>query len=164
MIREAVDEGMLTCAFTGGEPFLREDFEEIYCKAFDLGLRITIFTNAILIGKKQLAFLKKRIPDHVSISLYGASERSYQELCLNGNGYYRTMASIEALYVAGVPITVKTLALSPLLGEFEAIGSVGEKYQCQAAIDIYVGPGRDDPRPAGHPRRRGRVPAQRRDA
>ena len=145
MIREATYEGMLVCTFTGGEPFLREDFEEIYCKAFDMGLRITIFTNAILIGSKQLAYLKKRLPDHISISLYGASENSYQELCSYGEGYHRAITSIDALHAAEIPITLKTLALRPLLGEFEAMGNVAAKYQCKAGIDIYLGPVRDEP-------------------
>jgi pyrroloquinoline quinone biosynthesis protein E len=61
MIRQAADQGLLKCTFTGGDPFMREDFEEIYCKAYDMGLRISIFTNGILIGKKH------SIADHGSV-------------------------------------------------------------------------------------------------
>lgn len=144
MIRCAVDAGMLMCTFSGGEPFIRDDFEEIYCKAYDMGLRISIFTNAILIGERQRKYLRKRMPSCISVSLYGASEKSYAEICGSGSSFHRAMDSIDALCAQGFPLEIKTLALKPLVDEYEAIGRIAAQYHCPAKIDVYLGPGRDD--------------------
>ncbi len=145
MIRQAVDSGMLTCTFTGGEPFIREDFEEIYCKAYDMGLRLIVFTNATLIGEREIAFLSKRKPDYLSISLYGATEESYRELCGTGGGFHRVAEAIDLLLGAGLNVELKTLALHPLLHEYEAIGQFAAEHHCPVKIDVYLGPCRDDP-------------------
>lgn len=145
LIKEAADVGMLGCAFTGGDPFMRDDFEEIYCKSYDMGLRISIFTNGILIGNKQTAYLAKRVPDIVSISVYGASEDSYEQICGNGSNYFQMRLSLDRLHEAGIPFEIKVLAINPLLGEFEAIGHMAQTYQCPSSFSEYLGPGRDDP-------------------
>ena len=156
MIRHAADAGMLMCTFSGGEPFLREDFEEIYCKTYDMGLRISIFTNAILIGERQRNYLRKRMPRNISVSLYGASENSYAEICDSDGSFHRAMESLDALCVQGFPTEIKALALKPLLDEYEAIGRIAAQRHCPAKIDVYLGPGRDD---AGRLIRKWRVPA-----
>lgn len=145
LIKEAVNAGMLGCAFTGGDPFMREDFEEIYCKSYDMGLRVSIFTNGILIGDKQIAYLSKRIPDTVSISVYGASKETYDQVCGNGANYEKLIASLNRLHDARIPIDLKVLAIRPLIDDFEAIGCMGQTYQCPISFNDYLGPGRDDP-------------------
>src|SRR3989338_1780551 len=46
ILKEAVSLGCHTVKFTGGEPFLRKDFKELYVFARKAGLRAIIFTNA----------------------------------------------------------------------------------------------------------------------
>jgi MoaA/NifB/PqqE/SkfB family radical SAM enzyme len=145
MIRQAAEQGLLKCTFTGGDPFMREDFEEIYCKAYDMGLRINIFTNGILIGKKQRAYLSRRVPDLISISLYGASEATYQAVCGGKDNFRRTMESLDGLHTAGLAFELKVLAMHPLLNEYEAMGRIAAKYHCPGRFEAYIGPGRDDP-------------------
>jgi MoaA/NifB/PqqE/SkfB family radical SAM enzyme len=145
MIREAADLGLLKCSFTGGDPFMREDFEEIYCNAYDMGLRISIFTNGILIRKKQRAYLEKRIPDLISVSLYGASEAAYKAVCGGEGNFRRTVESLDGLRAAGLNFELKALAMRPLMNEYEAMGSIAAKYHCPGNFDPYMCPGRDDP-------------------
>jgi len=145
MIRQVADLGLLKCAFTGGDPFMREDFEEIYCKAYDMGLRIGIFTNGILIGEKQRAYLAKRVPDIISISLYGASEAAYRAVCGGEGNFRRTKESLDGLRAAGLAFELKALAMRPLMDEYEAMGRIAVMYHCPGKFDPYMCPGRDDP-------------------
>ncbi len=145
MLRQAVDLGMLKCAFTGGDPFMRDDFEEIYCKAYDMGLRVSIFTNGILIGKKQRAYLSKRLPELISISLYGASEAAYGAVCGGEDNFHRTIESLDGLLAAGLVFELKALAMRPLINEYEAMGRITAKYNCPGRFSVYMSPGRDDP-------------------
>ena len=144
MIRQAADLGLFRCVFTGGDPFMREDFEEIYCKAYDMGLRVSIYTNGILIGKKQLAYFEKRVPDLISISLYGASEAAYHAVCGGEGNFRRTMESLDGLRDAGLAFELKVLAMRPLLNEYEAMGRIMTMYHCPGKFDAYMCPGRDD--------------------
>lgn len=61
MLKEAAFLGCITVCFTGGEPLLRKDFEELYIFARKSGLKVFILTNATLITKR-LAELFFRIP------------------------------------------------------------------------------------------------------
>jgi MoaA/NifB/PqqE/SkfB family radical SAM enzyme len=144
MIRQAADMGLLRCAFTGGDPFMREDFEEIYCKAYDMGLRVSIYTNGILIKHRQRAYLKKRMPDLISISLYGASESTYRAVCGGGGNFHRTMESLDGLRGAGIAFELKVLAMRPLIDEYEKLGRIAVKYSCPGKFDPYICSGRDD--------------------
>ncbi len=49
ILKEAASLGCLTARFTGGEPLLREDFEELYVFARKQGLKVMLFTNTTLI-------------------------------------------------------------------------------------------------------------------
>ena len=48
LLDEAAGLGCLVVRLTGGEPLLRDDFEEIYLHARQLGMRVMLFTNATL--------------------------------------------------------------------------------------------------------------------
>src|SRR4030065_2931581 len=48
ILKEAATLGCLTVRFTGGEPLLRDDFEELYLYARKSGLKVLLFTNATL--------------------------------------------------------------------------------------------------------------------
>jgi len=61
ILKEAASLGLLSVRFTGGEPLLREDFEEIYLYARRLGLKVLLFTNATLISP-HLVELFSQIP------------------------------------------------------------------------------------------------------
>ena len=61
-------QGMLWLCFTGGDPFSRKDFLELYAYAKDKGFIITIFTNAYSINKRIVTVPPKiitaRAPPH----------------------------------------------------------------------------------------------------
>ena len=61
VLREAASLGCAAVRFTGGEPLLRDDFEELYIFSRRLGLRVIIYTNATLISRG-LAELFSRLP------------------------------------------------------------------------------------------------------
>jgi hypothetical protein len=72
LLGEAAALGCLVVRFTGGEPLLRPDFEEIYRHARQLGLRVMLFTNATLLTPR-LARLLRDVPplETVEVSIYG---------------------------------------------------------------------------------------------
>lgn len=123
ILAEAAALGCLSVRFTGGEPLLREDFEEIYTFARRQGLKVQLFTNATLITLK-LADIFARMPplEKIEVSVYGMSQRSYEAVTKVPGSFQAAMRGIEMLRERGVPFVVKSVVLPPNrseLSEFE---------------------------------------------
>ena len=108
ILAEAATLGCLGVRFTGGEPLLRKDFEEIYIAARKLGMRATIFTNATLVSPR-LADLLARVPplEPLEITLYGMTRETYESLSRTPGSFDAAMAGIGLLRERKVPFVVK---------------------------------------------------------
>ena len=106
LAREARDAGTLLLLLTGGEPMLHPDFEDIYLKCREMGLLVTVNTNATLIDDEKVRFFKENPPQRLNITLYGASEETYERLCGNGKAFKRVVSAIEKLNEANVKIRI----------------------------------------------------------
>ena len=100
--RAARDRGMLYLLLTGGEPFLRPDFREIFQALHRMGLIISINSNATMIDEQTVQWLKQTPPSRINITLYGASDETYARLCGNPNGYTQATKAIRLLKEAGI--------------------------------------------------------------
>lgn len=79
--KEAHDAGMLYLLLTGGEPLLWRDFWQLYEELVDMGFLVSINTNGSLIDDEAVARFKKRPPQKLNITLYGANDETYRRLC-----------------------------------------------------------------------------------
>lgn len=108
ILAEAASLGCLSVRFTGGEPLLREDFEEIYLAARKLGLKAAVFTNATLVSPR-LADLLARVPplEPLEVTLYGMTRETYETLSRAPGSFDAAMAGIGVLRERKVLFTVK---------------------------------------------------------
>jgi radical SAM protein with 4Fe4S-binding SPASM domain len=124
ILKEAAALGCLSVRFTGGEPLLREDFQEIYLFARRLGLKVFLFTNATLITL-ELADLFSRIPPgkKIEVSVYGMSQKSYEAVTRMQSSFHAAMRGMALLQERGIPFVGKAAVLPANkedLDEFEA--------------------------------------------
>jgi len=121
ILKEAAALGCLTVRFTGGEPLLRNDFEENYLFARRLGLKVLIFTNATLITP-HLADLLSRIPplEKIEISVYGMEKRSYEAVTRNPGSFDAAWRGINLLLERKIPFVVKGALLPPNKEEIDS--------------------------------------------
>ena len=103
--KEARDAGMLFLLLTGGEPFLRSDFPEIYLGLRRLGLIVSVNTNASLLTDEILAAFKASPPARVNVSLYGGSSDTYCKLCGNA-AYDAVTGNILRMKAAGIHVKI----------------------------------------------------------
>lgn len=98
ILKEAASLGCLTVRFTGGEPLLRDDFQEIYRNARNLGLRVVIITNGTLITPG-LADLFQKIPPlgKIAVSVYGIDRESYESVSRTPGSYAAFRKGIDLL-------------------------------------------------------------------
>lgn len=112
ILSEAASLGCLSVRFTGGEPLLREDFEEIYLFARRLGLRVLIFTNGTLISQR-LAKLFSQFPprERIEVSVYGMKKDSYEAVTRSKGSFNSAWQGIHRLLENKIPFVVKSVLL-----------------------------------------------------
>jgi radical SAM protein with 4Fe4S-binding SPASM domain len=112
IIDEIVDEGCLYFTITGGEPLLRQDFLDIYTYAKKKGLLVSIFTNGTLITPHVADYLQEWQPVQVEISVYGATQETYEKVTGVPGSYERCMVGIQLLLDRGIKLALKTMAMT----------------------------------------------------
>lgn len=112
LLDQIVDEGCLWLLLTGGEPLLRADFLDIYTYAKRKGLLITLFTNGTLITPRIADFLEEWQPFVVEITLYGRTKETYERVTGVPGSYERCLRGIELLHERGLPLRLKTMAMT----------------------------------------------------
>lgn len=100
----AKDAGLLYLLLTGGEPFLHPQFRQILEGLHRLGLIITLNSNGTLIDADNVKWLTACPPVRINISLYGASDATYEKLCGNPRGFTQVTNAIRLLQEAGIPV------------------------------------------------------------
>lgn len=104
--------GTLYVCLTGGEIFLRDDFEEIYIHAVKNGLLVSLFTNATLITPRIADTLAAYRPALVDITLYGATRETYERVTGVKGAYDACMRGIGLLRERGIKLGLKTVVLT----------------------------------------------------
>lgn len=118
---ETVSLGCLSVRFTGGEPLLRKDFEELYVFTRRLGIKVLLFTNAALVTP-DLAELFSRIPplENIEVSIYGMKKSSWEAVTRVPGSYETAQRGINLLLKYKIPFIVKSAFLPPNKCEIDA--------------------------------------------
>ncbi|MCQ2507469.1 MAG: radical SAM protein [Dorea sp.] len=139
--QEACRQGMLYLLLTGGEPWIREDFSDLYKELVKLGLRISINTNGILLKEEILKTLKAYPPEQINLTIYGAGRNTYQKLCGYGDGYDRFCENLMWLKEAGLPLVLNTTFTRWNLDDMEALVEFARKAELPIRTASYLFPG-----------------------
>ncbi len=112
IIDEITEAGCLWLLLTGGEIFAREDFLEIYTHAKKNGLLVTLFTNGTSVTREIADYLVQWRPFAIEITLYGHTQETYERLTRVPGSFDRCMRGIRLLKERGLPLKLKTVAVS----------------------------------------------------
>jgi radical SAM protein with 4Fe4S-binding SPASM domain len=112
ILDELADAGCLWLLFTGGEILARRDFLDIYTHARRNGFLITLFTNGTLITPRVADHLAKYRPFSIEITLYGRTRETYERLTGIPGSYDKCMRGIELCLERGLPLRLKTVAVT----------------------------------------------------
>lgn len=132
--------GVLFLLITGGEPLLHPDFKQIYLGLRQMGMILTINTNATLINEEWAAFFGHYPPRRINITLYGADERAYRDLCHYPGGFQRTVEAIRLLKQSGVDVKVSCSLTKANQNDWEKVIRIGEELDVPVREDTYMCP------------------------
>lgn len=137
--KAAVAQGMVFLLLTGGEPFLRKDFREIYSGLKQLGLLISINTNASLITDDMIEFLRQDPPMRINVTLYGASEETYVRLC-GVPMFNRVLDRIRKMKDAGLSVKINATITRENACDIEEIYRIGQELGIHVKSTAYLFP------------------------
>jgi radical SAM protein with 4Fe4S-binding SPASM domain len=112
ILDELADAGCLWLLFTGGEIFARRDFLDIYTHARRKGFLITLFTNGTMVTPRIADHLATYRPFSIEITMYGRTRETYERLTGIPGSYAKCMRGIELLVERGLPLRLKTVAVT----------------------------------------------------
>lgn len=136
---DAKNKGMIFVLLTGGEPFVRKDFFEIYEAMKSMGLLISINSNGSMLEGKVLEKLLNNPPFRMNISLYGGCNETYQRMC-GLPMYEKVLKNICTLKENGIDVRIN-LSITPYNCEdMEMIHNISEKYQIPVKASSYMYP------------------------
>lgn len=138
LLDEIVDAGCLWLLITGGEPLLRPDFKDIYIYAKKKGLLITLFTNGTPINSEIAEFLAEWKPFSIEITLYGATEKTYEGITRTHGSYRRCMSGIELLLERNLPLKLKTMAMRQNVHEIQSMKRYAEGIGLEFRFDPMI--------------------------
>lgn len=154
-IAEAADrEGMLYLLLTGGEPFLYPDFWYLYEELNRMGFIISINTNGSLIDENTVERLLQRPPMKINITLYGATDSTYEALCGVRGVFSRVDRAITMLREAGIAVKLNGALTPDNICDLEACVRYAQERGLIYETNTYMFPPvRRDPSMAGVNRR-----------
>lgn len=120
LARQAREQGMLYLLLTGGEPLLWPDFWPLYEQLIRMGFLISINTNGSLIDDEAVARFRRLPPTRINITLYGASDATYERLCGAKNVFARVDHAIRALKSAGITVKLNGSLTPQNIGDLAA--------------------------------------------
>lgn len=127
--RQAKELGMLFVTLTGGEPFLHPDFWEIYNGLTEMGMLVDIYSNGCLINEEIVERLKANPPLNMKISIYGASDETYETMCGYKNGFTKLKHALGLLKEAGIPFYCTSMLVHENKDDLQAIYAFAHSLQ-----------------------------------
>lgn len=139
LAESAKNQGMVFALLTGGEPFIRKDFFEIYEAMKNMGLLVSVNSNGSLLYGKTLERLLESPPCRINISLYGASDETYANMC-GTTAYKKILESILMLKNNGVDVCIN-LSITPYNHQdIKKIHDIAKEHELPIKASSYMYP------------------------
>lgn len=139
LARQAAEQGMVFALLTGGEPFLRKDFFEIYRAMKDMGILVSINSNGSLLSGEIRERLLAEPPQRMNISLYGGCRETYRSMC-GSDAFDRVVENIRALKEAGVDVSLN-LSITPFnRQDLQKIYAISRELEVPVRASSYMYP------------------------
>lgn len=138
--RQARDQGMAFLLLTGGEPTLRQDFCEIYEGLAQMGLSITLNTNATMLTAPIRSLWERLPPAQVNVTLYGTCREDYQALCGNADAFDAVVEGLDWLNKNGILVHLNTTMVPTNVAKWEEIEAFARERGLELRMTTYCFP------------------------
>ena len=104
-------------------------FAETHARAWDMGMMIQISSNGSRLDRpKTLDLLTARRPYRLTLSLYGATEESYDGMTRRRGSFRRFMRGLAAAHEAGLPMRINIVVSNRNAHEIPQMKAIADRY------------------------------------
>ena len=136
----ARQEGLLYPLLTGGEPFLHPEFFKILEGMRSMGMQVSVNSNGTLIDRETAKLLAKHRPLRINLTLYGASEEAYQNLCGHGDAFRRVREAVALLKEYNIPVKFNASITPENVNDLEAMIAYAKSQDSPIQVATYMFP------------------------
>lgn len=126
ILDQLAELGTYSISFTGGELLTRLDWLDILTHAREKGFSFFILTNATMITEEVACSLKALEPHQIDVSMYGASEETYEKVTRVKGSFKKFVRGVAWLKEKGIPFILKSIILTPNFHEAELMRRFSE--------------------------------------
>jgi len=108
IVGELAEAGVVSIAFSGGEPLMRQDFYEVAMEAKRKGMYVALATNGTLINRGTARKLKQSGVGYVEISLDAAAPEIHDGFRGIAGSFQKTLRGIETCVKEGIFTCIAT--------------------------------------------------------
>jgi MoaA/NifB/PqqE/SkfB family radical SAM enzyme len=129
LLQVMADAGVLWLQLTGGEPLIDRLFAQTHAAAWDMGMMIQISSNGSRLDQpKTLDLLTARRPYRLTLSLYGATEVSYDAMTRRRGSFRRFMRGLAAAHEAGLAMRINIVVSNRNAHEIPQMKAIADRY------------------------------------
>jgi len=140
LLDQMADAGCFWLLLTGGEPFLRKDFPDIYRYARSKGMIVTVFSNGSLITEENAEMFGSLKPFLVEITVYGATPETYASVTGQAGHFQKVIDGIDRLQRHRVPLRLKSMIFRQNVHELQLIKQFAESRGLSYRFDPVLSP------------------------
>ncbi|MFF4361022.1 radical SAM protein [Streptomyces sp. NPDC001604] len=149
------DAGVIWLQITGGEPLIDPDFPESYRLANELGMQLEVLSNGSRLRKPHLLnLLRTYPPTRLTLSVYGATAKTYDAVTRSRGGFDRFREGLEKAVAAGLNVDLSLIIVQENTHEVDAMrawaSQLGVRYREYANISPTIH-GTAEPLPSQSP-------------
>jgi radical SAM protein with 4Fe4S-binding SPASM domain len=140
VLDELCDLNAFDITFSGGEVYLRKDFNEILDYAYKKRFTINIFTNGSLITDSDLIKLKSVHIKSLSFSLYSHIAEKHDYITQLKGSFDKTMSVIKKALAIGLPVNIKSTIMDYTKDDVGDMIDLAESLGATIQVAITVNP------------------------
>jgi molybdenum cofactor biosynthesis enzyme MoaA len=125
--------GVLWLQLTGGEPLIDPLFAQTHAAAWDMGMMIQVSSNGSRLDQpRTLELLTARPPYRLTLSIYGATEESYDAMTRRRGSFKRFMRGLAAAHDAGLSMRMNIVVSNRNAHELGQMRAIAGRYGIRA--------------------------------
>jgi len=109
VIDQAADLGVLQIHFSGGEPVVRDDLEQLIARARRQEVYSNLITSGVLLDRARIDGLAEAGLEHVQLSIQDSRAATADAIGGYANGHARKLEVARMVRAAGLPLTINAV-------------------------------------------------------
>ncbi|MGJ7458932.1 pyrroloquinoline quinone biosynthesis protein PqqE [Halomonas sp. RA08-2] len=120
-LAQARKMGAVQLGFSGGEPLVRRDLEQLVAEAHRLGFYTNLITSALGLDEARILALREAGLDHIQISLQASDPDVAAAVAGSSKAHARKLAMARAVKAAGYPMVLNVVLHRHNIDQLDAI-------------------------------------------